>query len=269
MPAWHPHWDVWAIVVALGVLYLHADLRIRPLVAPHLPPATVRQRVLWLGALAILAASAGWPFHDLAEQVFFSLHMVEHMLVALVIPPLMLMGMPRWMADHLLRSPTVLAVLRGLRKPLPAFFLFHLSLAGLHWTPVVEAMVNSALFHFVAHLWLFVTAVLVWLPVASPTPLLPRLNPPLQMLLLFLHSIIPTVPASFLTFSRSPLYPSYIDSAIGFGVSTVTDLQVAGLIMKLGGGLILWGTILAIWLKWSKAERAWDSIEQDLRRPVS
>ena len=266
MPAWHPHWDVWAIVMALGVLYLHADLRIRPLVAPHLPPATARQRLLWFGALAILATSSSWPFHDLAEQVFFSLHMVEHMLVALVIPPLFLMGMPHWMADHLVRSPAVLAVLRGLRKPLPAFFLFHLSLAGLHWTPVVEAMVSSALIHFLAHLWLFATAILVWIPVVSPTPKLARLNPPLQMLLLFLHSIIPTVPASFLTFSRTPLYPSYIDSAVRFGVSTVTDQQIAGLIMKLGGGLILWGTILVIWFRWTKAERAWDSIEQDLRR---
>ena len=234
--------------------------------APHLPPATARQRLLWFGALAILAASSSWPFHDLAEQVFFSLHMVEHMLVALVIPPLFLMGMPRWMADHLVRSPAVLAVLRGLRKPLPAFFLFHLSLAGLHWTPAVEAMVSSALIHFLAHLWLFTTAILVWIPVVSPTPKLARLNPPLQMLLLFLHSIIPTVPASFLTFSRTPLYPSYIDSAVRFGVSTVTDQQIAGLIMKLGGGLILWGTILVIWFRWTKAERAWDSIEQDLQR---
>ena len=259
------------MVVALGVLYLHADFRLRPLTAPHLPPASARQRVRWFGALAILAASSSWPFHDLAEQVFFSLHMAEHILVALVIPPLLLMGTTRFMADHLLASPRTLAVMRQLRKPLPTFFLFHLSLAGLHWTPVVEAMVNSALIHFLAHLWLFATAILVWISVVSPTPLLPRLNPPLQMLLLFLHSIIPTVPASFLTFSRTPLYPSYIDSAVRFGVSTVTDQQVAGLIMKLGGGLILWVTILAIWFKWARAERAWDSIEQDLRRrpPVS
>ena len=256
-------------MIALGVLYLHADLRIRPLVAPGLPPATARQRSLWFGALGILAASSSWPFHDLAEQVFFSLHMVEHMLVALVIPPLFLMGLPRWMADHLLRSPSFLAVLRVLAKPLPAFFLFHLSLAGLHWTPVVETMVSSALFHFVAHLWLFSTAILVWIPVVSPTPKLARLNPPLRMLLLFLHSIIPTVPASFLTFSQTPLYPSYIDSATRFGVSTVTDQQIAGLIMKLGGGLILWGTILVIWFSWTRTERAWDSIEQDLRRPAT
>ena len=254
------------MVVALGVFYLHADWRIRPLAAPHIPAATFRQRMLWFGALAILAASASWPFHDLAEQVFFSLHMTEHMLVALVIPPLMLMGTPRWMAEHLLQSPGVLAVLRQLSRPLPGFFLFHLSLAGLHWRPVVEAMVASGLFHFLAHFWLFATAILVWLPVVSPTPLIPRLNPPLRMFILFLHSIIPTVPASFLTFSRTPLYPSYVDSAASFGISSVTDLQVAGLIMKLGGGLILWSTIIVIWFKWIAAEREWDSIERRLRR---
>lgn len=254
------------MVVALGVLYFHADRRIRPLVAPVMPPATPRQRGLWFGGLALLAASASWPFHDLAEQVFFSLHMVEHMLLALVIPPLMLMGAPRWMAEYLLTSTRGLRILRHLCRPLPAFFLFHLSLASMHWRPIVEAMVNSSLFHFAAHLWLFGVSVLMWLPVVSPTPLVPRLNPPLRMLYLFLHSIIPTVPASFLTFSRSPLYPSYIDSASSFGMSTVTDLQVAGLIMKLGGGFILWGTIVVIWFKWIASERTWDSIERDLRR---
>ena len=255
------------MVVALGAIYLHADLRIRPLVAPTVPSANSRQRALWFGSLAILAASSSWPFHDLAEQVFFSLHMVEHILVALVIPPLMLMGTPRWMADYLLSSPSALAVLRRLCRPLPTFFLFHLSLAGLHWPPVLEAMVASSLFHFVAHFWLFSVAIMVWLPVVSPTPLIPRLNPPLRMLLLFLHSIIPTVPASFLTFGRTPLYPSYIDSAAHFGISTITDQQVSGLIMKLGGGLILWGTILVIWFKWIGAERTRDSLERELRRP--
>lgn len=254
------------MVAALGVIYLHAEWRIHPLTAPDTPAATSRQRGLWFGALAILAAGSSWPFHDLAEQVFFSLHMIEHILVALVIPPLMLMGTPRWMAEHLLQNPRTLAVLRRLSKPLPAFFLFHLSLAGLHWRPIVEAMVASSVFHFLAHLWLFATAVLVWLPVVSPTPLIPRLNPPLRMFVLFLHSIIPTVPASFLTFSRTPLYPSYVDSATSFGISSVTDLQVAGLIMKLGGGLILWGTIVVIWFKWIAAERDWDSIERRLRR---
>lgn len=266
MPPWHPHWDVLAVVGALGVIFLHAEWRVRPLTAPNMPAATSRQRGLWFGALAILAASASWPFHDLAEQVFFSLHMIEHMLVALVIPPLMLMGTPRWMAEHLLQSSRTLAVLRQMSRPLPAFFLFHLSLAGLHWRPIVEAMVSSSVFHFLAHLWLFATAVLVWLPVVSPTPLIPRLNPPLRMFILFLHSIIPTVPASFLTFSRTPLYPSYVDSATSFGISSVTDLQVAGLIMKLGGGLILWATIVVIWFKWIAAERDWDSIERRLRR---
>ena len=266
MPPWHPHWDVLAVVGGLGVAYLYSDLRLRTLVAPNRPAATSRQRGLWFGALAILAVSSSWPFHDLAEQVLFSLHMTEHIIIALIVPPLLLMGIPRWMADHLLGSSSFLAVLRRLCRPLPTFFLFHLSLAGLHWPPVVKAMVTSDLIHFAAHSWLFTVAILMWTPVVSPTPLIPRLNPPLRMLLLFCHSIIPTVPASFLTFGRTPLYPAYIDSAAHLGISTITDQQVAGLIMKLGGGLLLWGTILVIWFKWISAERARDSIERDLLR---
>ena len=49
----------------------------------------------------------------------------------------------------------------------------------------------------------------MWWPVVSPLPEMPALSPPGQMIYLFLQSLAPTIPASFLTFGRSPLYPVY------------------------------------------------------------
>ena len=85
---------------------------------------------------------------------------------------------------------------------------------------------------------------------SSDLPELPPLAPPGQMLYLFFQSLAPTIPASFLTFGHSPLYPIYATFPRIWGISPLEDQLIAGLVMKLGGGLILWGFIAAIWFRW-------------------
>jgi putative membrane protein len=105
----------------------------------------------------------------------------------------------------------------------------------------------------------------MWMPVLSPTTAIPRLPPPGQMGYLFAQSLLPTIPASFLTFSTVPLYPVYGDAALAFGITAVADQTIAGVIMKLGGGLLLWATIAVIWFRWTKQEREWERLESTLR----
>jgi putative membrane protein len=80
-----------------------------------------------------------------------------------------------------------------------------------------------------------------------------------------MQSLLPTVPASFLTFSSVALYPVYGDAALEFGLTAVADQTIAGIIMKLGGGLIIWITIAVIWFRWAAEEREWDKVESSLR----
>jgi putative membrane protein len=117
------------------------------------------------------------------------------------------------------------------------------------------------------HAWLFGVSLLMWMPVFSPTPALPRLHASGQMFYLFLQSLLPTIPASFLTFSSVALYPVYGDAALVYGLSAVADQTIAGVIMKLGGGLLLWGTIAVIWFRWTRQEREWERLEASLRAP--
>jgi putative membrane protein len=126
-------------------------------------------------------------------------------------------------------------------------------------------MLTGDLMHFAVHTWLFAVSVLMWLPVFSPTPAVPRLSPPGQMFYLFAQSLLPTIPASFLTFSSVAIYPIYGDAALAFGLSAVADQTIAGVIMKLGGGLLLWSTIAVIWFRWTKQEREWEEMEASLR----
>jgi putative membrane protein len=265
LPPWHPHYDVWVIVFVLTYGYWYADRRLRPILAPEAPPATRGQRWQWYLAVLVLWLVSGWPIHDLGETALFTVHMFEHMMIALVIPPLLLRGAPRWLADVTIGRPSVARWIRPLARPIPAFVLFNTTFIAIHWPDLVTWMLTDSAVHFGVHLWLFAVSVLMWMPVFSPTPAIPRISPPLQMFYLFMQSLLPTIPASFLTFSSVPMYPVYGDAALAYGLTPVADQTIAGVVMKIGGGLLLWGTIATIWFRWTKQEEEWEALESTLR----
>jgi putative membrane protein len=270
---WHPHVEVWALVVLLEGGYLLAVHRWGyRYVSPGDPPATRGQVTAFtLGVLAIWVA-ADWPIHELAEERLFSVHMGQHFLLSLVAPPLLLLGTPGWLMRAILRPRWLLAVVRGLSKPLIALLLFNGYIALSHAPFVVELQVSSEPAHFLLHAVLFGTATLMWMPVLSPMAEIPRLSYPAQMLYLFAQSIVPTVPASFLTFAGDPLYPFYAQAAPLAGLDAVLDQRIAGLAMKLLGGFILWTGIAVLFFKWHAREEAtgtaetWDDVERQVNR---
>ena len=125
-------------------------------------------------------------------------------------------------------------------------------------------MLTNEIAHFLVHTLLFVSAGLMWMPVLSPTAAIPKLRRPAQMLYLFLQSLLPTIPASFLTFSSVPIYPTYGDASLAWGLTAVTDQTIAGIVMKLGGGFLIWGTIAVIWFRWSNEERGWEELDSSV-----
>jgi putative membrane protein len=70
------------------------------------------------------------------------------------------------------------------------------------------------------------------------------------------------IPASFLTFGQRPLYHVYETFPRVLGISALTDQLIAGLIMKIIGGLILWVVIATIFFRWEARERTegWDAL---------
>ena len=76
------------------------------------------------GILALLVADAS-PIHELSEQYLFSAHMVQHMLMTMVAPPLLLLGTPAWMLRPALKYSAVIQVARQVTRPLPAIVIFN------------------------------------------------------------------------------------------------------------------------------------------------
>jgi len=252
--AFHPHFDVLGLLLALVVGFEYGVRRLAEHHAPRGEPAvTRRQRLLFHSGLLTLLVTSSWPIHDLAESSLYSVHMVQHMGMTLVAPPLLLYGIPWWLLRLAVRP--ILPVVRVLTKPLVALFAFNAVLGLVHVPAFVELSVTSELFHFGMHTVLFTTATMMWWPIIGPIPDLPRLEPFPRMGYLFLQSLVPTIPASFLTLGETPLYPIYETFPRLWGISALTDQVVAGLIMKLGGGLILWGFIAGVFFTWWAEEQ--------------
>ena len=252
--------DILLLVVVLAGGYAYLLSSLGPKLAPaHLRRtgyATRQQKVLFYGGVALFYIGASWPIHSLGEDFLYSFHMVQHLLFQLVAAPLLLLGTPAWLVRALLRPPKLFGAVRLLTKPLNAVILVNIFVAVAHTPFWVDASVGNGLFHLVTHvLWVFV-GLLMWWPVLSPLPELPHYSYLGRMAYLFSHSIVPTVPASFLTFSSTAFYTSYAAAPrIWEAITPVVDLQIAGLLMKIGGGLFMWSVIAVMFFRWSREEK--------------
>lgn len=271
-PTWHAHPDVWLLVALLGGGYALALRRLGPRhVAPGQRVASPGQIAAFSLGLAALWVAADWPAHDLGEGYLYSVHMSQHLVFTLVCPPLLLLGTPAWLARELLRPPALYRLVTRLTRPVLALVIFNALLVVTHWPALVDYSLRSEPFHFAAHAAIFVSALLMWAPVVAPLPELRVLSPPAQMLYLFLQSIVPTVPASFLVFAERPIYRFYETVPRLWGLSAGEDQQIAGLLMKLGGGVLLWAIITVLFFRWHAEEqgadqeaRQWRLLEQEL-----
>jgi putative membrane protein len=273
MPTWHAHVDVWLILGSVVAAYLIWSARHERDTGQA---TSAHDRRLFLSGMAVLFVASEWPLHDLAEHTWYMAHMVQHMAYTLVAAPLLVAGIPAWMWRSVFRVPVLARVWRGVTRPIMAIAIFNGVLLFTHWPAVVTASVGSEPLHLALHCLIVLSAVIMWWPVFSPLPEMPPISPPGQILYLFVQSLVPTIPASFLTFGHQPLYKVYETFPRLFGISAMTDQLIAGLIMKILGGLILWGFIAVIFFRWGTREReqGWDAlalrdVEADLRVDVT
>ncbi|HEX2850706.1 MAG TPA: cytochrome c oxidase assembly protein [Acidimicrobiales bacterium] len=268
-----PHPDVWALILSLVAGYWTAIRYLGPHLAVDRPVVTRRQVTWFSVGVLLLWVSADWPIHDIAENYLFSMHMVEHTMYSLIVPPILLLGTPTWLLRWVVGP--ILPVVRRIARPLPAALMFNGVLALTHWPAWVDLTLHSESFHFFSHALLFATSFVMWLPVVNHDPSLPTLSPPAKMLYLFLQGIVPTVPAAFLIFADGVVYRFYATVPRLWGLTAVEDQQIAGAIMKVGGTMILWGTIVGVFFKWysnslKNPDRdellTWEAVERELER---
>jgi putative membrane protein len=248
---WQPHPEVWVLLIGLAGLYLFALRGIGPRLVPAGQAVATPAQKRWFGlGMVLLWFAADWPMHDIAEEYLYSVHMFQHMVLTFLIPPVVLLATPEWLARVLVGNGRIGRAFLKLARPIPAAVVFNAVQLLTHWQYVVNASVSNGLLHYLLHTVVVITAFAVWMPVVSPLPEY-RVSVPAQCIHLFLTSIVPTVPAAWLALAEGALYEAYDTPERLFGISVTSDQQVAGLIMKLGGGVFLWVVIVTLFFKWS------------------
>lgn len=256
-----PHEGSWFVIeptISLGVigvtaLYLYAvgPLRQRYGWADRVEP---RQVIQFLLAMLIAFVSLQGPLHELSDYYLFSAHMVQHLLVTLIMPPLLLRGLPEWLVNRLLDRPIVLPIARALTHRFIAFALFNIVFALWHVPAFYQRALGDPLVHSLEHVLFMGTAVLTWWPIFSPTRLLPKLSLPASMFYLFAQSLIPTILGAMITFAGDILYPFYAAAPRVIPLSALDDQQLSGLLMWLGGATIILLILTVRFFRWMEID---------------
>jgi putative membrane protein len=160
-------------------------------------------------------------------------------------------------------------VARALTLPLVAFALNNVIFLAWHFPGPYDLMMRNHDVHVAMHLMIMVTGVIMWWPVMSPLPELPRIAPPLQMIYLFLAGIPMMLSAALITFSDQPMYAWYVEAPRLFTLSALDDQRMGGLIMWVPGGLVLWIAITAVYFRWTQHEVEEDERQVAVRPPVN
>lgn len=262
--SWRAYPGAW--LLAFGMLAAHSLSlrRLRRRVRASSAQGKLRARFA-IGA-AVVWLAVDWPLGLLGTGYLLSAHMVQHILLTLVAAPLLLTGTPPELARHVLGTGLRWRFARALTRPLPAILLYNGVLILTFVPSVVDAAMPSQLGAFLVEMVWLVSALVMWSPVLAPLPELRTLSGLSAMAYLFIQSLAPTIPASFLTFGRFPLYGVYeLAPRVWTGLSATSDHRIAGLIMKLGGGLVLWGYIAWIFFATHDAERRLSRPATDVR----
>lgn len=245
-------------ILGLAVLYEFGARRVNSSAArepfQRTPIPTTGQRISYhLGLVVMFFSLNGW-LHDLSDYYLFGAHMLQHLLLAFVVAPLMVMGTPGSLLRPLLALRGVGPVARWLTRPTRCFAIFTVVVAGWHLPPLYNYALAHHPVHIVQHLMFLAASVLMWWPVLSPLPELPRLNYPGQMLYLFLLTIPMAIVSVYLCYADGVLYPAYASAPRVWGITPMSDQMIGGLIMWIPGGLFFYAIISIVFFRWQQRD---------------
>jgi putative copper resistance protein D len=211
-----------------------------------------------VGVLVLALAS---PIEGFADSLI-SVHMVQHILLMQVAPPLLLLGRPITLAlaassGRVRGRIGAVAHSRAARlagSPILGFACFAVALWASHFTQLYEASLTNEVVHAMEHTMLLGAALLFWWPVVARDPGAARLSHPGRMLYLFLSMPVMSLLGFVISSSNQVLYPHYVVSGRLLGVSAMADQRLAGTLMWESSMLVGVVALSAVLLDWMRRD---------------
>jgi putative membrane protein len=237
--------------------------------------------VAFAAGLVTIVLALESPIDGYADQLFW-VHMVQHILLLTVAPPLILLGRPwprMWRALPLPTRTRVgrtlararwTAPVRAMARPLPAFLLFNATVIAWHVPGAYNATLRSWVVHDLEHAMFFFTGLLFWARVIDPGPLRPRLVWPARIAFTVGAMVVGWVLAITLVLVPHPLYSFYAELAHRpGGISALTDQQLAAGMMWVPGSIAYTITFMIGFYRWLEPDATPAPAERALRTTLS
>jgi cytochrome c oxidase assembly factor CtaG len=257
------NWQFAPIVTAFTALvaaaYLWGALRVRRR-HPARPWQLRKTIPFLLGLLVInLATQSGIGTYD---GTLFWDHMIQHLMLIMVAPPLLVAGQPVTLLLHASRNPLHNRVKRLVRsRPVqlitwPGFgvLAYTGTIVGTHLTNFMNLVIEYGAVHEAEHVLYLVVGYLYFLPLLGREPIRWKVSYPLRLFLLFIampvDAFTGVVLGSYQTDPFVPLQPR------SWGPSPVNDLHEGGAVMWIGGAAIMFVVIMVTFFQWTRETRS-------------
>jgi len=213
----------------------------------------VHYRILYLLAgLSVLVLTLASPLNALAAGYLFSAHMLQHILLLLIVPALLLMSLPRWLSLGP-RSWVIANPLVGWIAGVSAMWLWHAR-------PLCNAAVSSQFVNALQISSLLLLGTIFWQQILAPREE-ERLSAPSAVLYLFSACVACSILGILITFSPVSVCPIYAQPRAdrlgianliqsNWGITPEKDQQIGGLLMWVPMCLVYVTAIIAQLARW-------------------
>lgn len=267
--AWSGDLLPWIGIAVATVAYLAA---VRLVNRAHPRNRVPRRRVVaWLAGVAVIGVALASAIEVYADSLF-TVHMVQHLLLTMVAPPLLALGAPVTLALRVAgsrgRRDLLLPILhsrlvRAVGWPPVGWVAFGVVMWATHFTPLFDAALENEGIHVLEHLLYLGSGLLFWWPVIGADPAPWRLRPLGRALYLGVQMPLNTAVGLAIYFAPAVLYAHYLTLGRTWGPDPLTDQQVAGVVMWGAGDIILLGALILAVMAWLRAE---EQRERRIRR---
>ncbi len=235
--SWSLHWDVLLAIGALVAVYFWSQRRW---------PADSTRRVAFDLAVILLLAVYVTPLHTIALHYLLSIHLLQNVVTAEWAPGLVVFALAPALARELERF----AAVRFITHPLAALPLWLATYFLWHVPPIYDrALQQSGWLLHLEHLTYFFAGVLMWWPVVHG-----RYSDGIKALYLFAAFVLAAPLGLLLALLPRPIYDFYKDAPQLWGLSDLTDQQIAGVTMAVEQAIVFFAVFTYFFMRFLRTE---------------
>lgn len=175
-------------------------------------PLDWRRKLMFLSGLFLFYLAQTGPLEVLAH-IMFSAHMIAMTISYIIVPPLIILGIPAWMWRRFLKL-RILRPFRFFAHPILSIGLFNGLFSFYHFPAVLDYVMLNFTIHKLLYAVLFITSLLMWWPIVCPVPEYNRMSEVRKMAYIFLAGFLLTPACALIIFSPEPLYETYTNPEV-------------------------------------------------------